>query len=267
MRADYNVLYWRSDGPLDVQKLKRDYLSGAHDGLFLRFTGDVRVADLDFLLDIQELRYVEIDGRVEDDSHAFRIPGLRELVLLTRSQVAIPAASNASLHSLAVDDRAGEVDLSTFTGLAQVTIWGSGRRSLEFLGTAPRLTYFKLEGVGQAIDLSGISKCVALRDLEILEACVDSLSPLRELVELRRCWLLGRGNCTPSEPLDFAHLLTLRNLAELRVTNAGTARSVAPLLELESLRDLRLRGTRILAEDSALLDGLRGRVRIVAPDE
>lgn len=96
---------------------------------------------------------------------------------------------------------------------------------------------------------------------------MGSLLPLRHLVELRRCWLVGDGTECRRNALDFADLSNLSNLEELRVTYAGSVQSVAPLVELESLRDLRLRGTRIISEDSALFDVIRERMKFVAPSD
>ncbi|MGW2471368.1 hypothetical protein [Streptomyces bauhiniae] len=267
MRADFNVLNWRADESIDERELRRQYQSGEFNGLFLRMGGSARLDSLDFLSSLPELKYLEIEGRVADDSQAFGIAGLRELVLLTRGRVAIPAVQNASLTALAVDDRAGAIDLAGFSALASLTLWSSGRSDLEFLRSAPWISSFKLEGLGQIVDLCGLENCAKLDDLEILEARVESLAPLRGLQYLRRCWLIGGGESIQPEPLDFNAVSALNNLEELRVTYGGEARSVAPLLSMNSLRDLRLRGTRVVAGDSDLLSALPDSVRIVGPEE
>ncbi|MER5184755.1 hypothetical protein ABT009_41800 [Streptomyces sp. NPDC002896] len=267
MRADYSVLNWRAEGSIDDRELVRQYQSGEFNGLFLRVSGNARLGSLDFLSSLPELKYLEIEGRVADDSQAFKISGLRELVLLTRGQVAIPAVQNPSLTVLAVDDRAGAIDLAGFPALTGLTLWSSGRNDLGFLGSAPWISSFKLEGVGQILDLRGLENCAKLDDLEILEARIESLAPLQGLQDLRRCWLIGGGESIQPEPLDFSAVSDLNNLEELRVTYGGEARSVAPLLNMGSLRDLRLRGTRIVAGDSDLLSEFPDSVRIVGPEE
>ncbi|MFI7368377.1 hypothetical protein ACIBO4_40195 [Streptomyces sp. NPDC050149] len=267
MRADYSVLNWRVDEPIDERELGRQYQSGEFNGLFLRASGSVRLGSLDFLSSLPDLKYLEIEGRVADDSQAFKIAGLRELVLLTKGQVAIPAVRNASLAALALDDRAGAIDLAGFPALTRLTLWSSGRSDLGFLRRAPRVSSFKLEGVGQIVDLRGLENCTKLDDLEVLEARVESLSPLQSLLDLRRCWLIGGGESIQPEPLDFSAVSALNKLEELRVTYGGEVRSVAPLLSMGSLRDLRLRGTRVVAGDSALLSQLPDSVRIVGPEE
>ncbi|WP_158694444.1 hypothetical protein [Streptomyces canus] len=267
MRADYSVLNWRADGSIDEHELGRQYHSGEFNGLFLRVSGSARLGSLDFLSSLPDLKYLEIEGRVTDDSQAFEIAGLRELVLLTRGQVAIPAGRNASLTTLAVDDRAGAIDLAGFPALARLTLWSSGRSDLGFLRSAPWISSFKMEGIGQIVDLRGLEDCTKLDDLEILEARVESLAPLRGLQDLRRCWLIGGGESIQPEPLDFNAVSALNNLEELRVTYGGEVRSVAPLLNMGSLRDLRLRGTRVVAGDSGLLGEFPDSVRIVGPED
>lgn len=86
MRADYSVLNWRADESIDEHELGRQYQSGEFNGLFLRVSGNARLGSLDFLFSLPELKYLEIEGRVADDSQAFKIAGLRELVLLTRGK-------------------------------------------------------------------------------------------------------------------------------------------------------------------------------------
>jgi hypothetical protein len=267
MRADYSVLNWRSDAPIDEHEIVKQYQSGGFDGLFLRMSGGARLDSLDLLPSLPDLKYLEIEGNVADDSRAFKIPGLRELVLLTKGKVEIPAVQQGSLEVLAIDDRVCEIDLSGFPALTSLTLWSSGRRDLEFLENSPWISSFKLEGVGQVMDLRGLESCVKLADLEILEARIESLSPLRDLQELRRCWLIGGGESMQAAPLDFDSVSVLQNLEELRVTYGGEALSVAPLLNIGSLRDLRLRGTRIVAGDSYLLRELPDSVRVVGPDE
>lgn len=135
--------------------------------------------------------------------------------------MAIPAVRNASLATLAVDDRAGAIDLAGFPALTRLTLWSSGRSDLGFLRSAPWISSFKLEGVGQIVDLRGLENCTKLDDLEILEARVESLAPLRGLRDLRRCWLIGGGASIQPEPLDFNAVSALNNLEELRVTYGG----------------------------------------------
>ena len=67
--------------------------------------------------------------------------------------------------------------------------------------------------------------------------------------------------------LDLSHLAGLHQLEELRITYAGAVQSVRPLLDLPSLRDVRLRGTRILDPDETPLERLRETAEVLGPDE
>ncbi|GAB3938461.1 hypothetical protein GCM10029976_052980 [Kribbella albertanoniae] len=227
----------------------------------------MRLVSLDFLSGLPELKYLEIEGRIADDSQAFEVAGLRELVLLTKGQAAVPAVRSESLEVLAVDDRAGAIDLAGLPALTRLTLWSSSRSDLGFLRSAPGISSFKLEGAGQLVDLCGLENCARLEDLEILEARVESLAPLGSLRHLRRCWLIGGGESTQAEPLDLDAVSALDSLDDLRIVYGGQVRSVAPLLSMRSLRDVRLRGTRVVAGDSALLGELPDSVRIVRPED
>lgn len=193
MRSDYKVLNWRAHGPLDDRALVREYRARDFNGLFLRAPKNRRLGGLGFLSSLQGLQYLEIEARVADDSVAFEVPGLRELVLLTRGRRGIPSVENATLETLAVDDRSGEIDLGGLTALTRLTVWSSRRENLGFLARSPGISSFKFEGVGQLLDLRGLESCSGIKELEVLEARVRSLAPLRELQCLRRCWLIGGG--------------------------------------------------------------------------
>jgi hypothetical protein len=267
VRTDYSVLNVRSDGQIDDRNLREQFQSGQFNGLFLRLSKGSRLRDLDFLGHIPGVEYLEIEGRVGDDSAAFQLPGLRELVLLTKGEAVIPAARNPSLTVLAFDDRGGVIDLEGFPALTKLTIWSSRRTDVNFLSGATELESFKMEGAGQVLDLRSLDRCRKLQDLEIIDARAKSLGPLRQLEQLRRCWLIGGGRLVQAEPLDFNDVSGLSALEELRVTYGGEVSSVAPLLGMTSLRDVRLRGTRIVAGDSMLLDEFSDSVTVVAPDE
>ncbi|WP_125206584.1 MULTISPECIES: hypothetical protein [Isoptericola] len=260
------MLNLQADGQIDENEIVEQYRSGRFNGLFLRLSRGSRLRNLDFLARMPRIEYLEIEGRVVDDSAAFQVPGLRELVLLTKGEAAIPRGRNSSLSVLAFDDRGDRIDLEGFPSLTGLTIWSSLRRDLDFLGDVTELASFKLEGTGQILDLSGLDRCRKLYELEIVETRAKSLVPLGQLKRLRRCWLVGGGRLVQAEPLDFNDVSGLSGLEELRVTYGGEVRSVAPLLGMSSLRDVRLRGTTVVAGDSILLDEFPDSVTVVGPD-
>ncbi|WP_406132511.1 hypothetical protein [Streptomyces zaomyceticus] len=267
MRSDYNTLIWDVRRDVDFDGMLSAYSEGNCDGIYLRLQSGVELDHLDFLAGLPGVRYVEVNGSVRDDSRAFKLPGVVELVLLTRSQAPVPVELGDSLRSLAVDDRPGVLGSAGFARLRALTLWSFGRPDFRFLTDASNLEYLKVEGLGHMVDLGGMESCCALRELELLEIRVEDLAPLRSLRELMRLWIIGsRRSGDSSGPLCLADLSGLRVLRELRITNSGAVESVESLLELPALTDVRLRGTRVLDGTGEALQTLSERARVVGPD-
>lgn len=106
----------------------------------------------------------------------------------------------------------------------------------------------------------------ARKEAELLELQVESLEPLGSLQNLLRLWLIGPGETDFSATLSLADLSGLMALRELRITNSGAVQTAEPLLGLPALRDVRLRGTRVLDESVEALQVLSQRARVVGPD-
>jgi hypothetical protein len=267
MRADYSVLTRDIGLNSALDDLIEEFIDGGHDGIYVRIPQGVELEHLDILAQLPGLKYVEVNGAVRDDSHAFSLPGVTELVLLTRSQVPLRAPVSDSLELLAIDDRPGVLDLSGFRRLQGLTIWSYARDDLRFLSGAPNLQRLKLEGLGQVVNLSGIASCRSLVDAELLEIQAESLAPLRSLGNLMRLWLIGPTESSTPSVLSLDDLSAMRFLRELRITNSGVVQSAEPLLRLSELRDIRLRGTAVLDPSTEVLQILSRRARVVGPDE
>lgn len=265
MRADYNTLIWDVQGSIEFDGLLRSFIEGRCDGIYLRVQRGVEIDDLDFLAELPDLKYVEVNGAVRDDSRAFSLPDVVELILLTRSRIPVPETVSDALESLGVDDRPGTLDLSGLARLRALTLWSFARPDLRFLSGAPNLEWLKLEGLGSAVDLRGIEGCRSLVEAELLELQVESLEPLRSLQNVVRLWLIGPQERQTSEPLSLADLSGLRALRELRIINSGAVQTAEPLLAMPALQDVRLRGTRVLDGSVEALQALSQRARVVGP--
>jgi hypothetical protein len=236
------------------------------DGVYLRVERGAGLDDVEFLADFPSLRYVEISGRVEDDTASFGLPGLEELILLTRCQVPIPASTSA-LARIGFDDRPGKDALSAITGLRELSMWLWDGPDFTFLGRQPQLSRLTVEGKRSVYSLSGLELCDALVDVELKEMRAESLRPIRGLTKLRRLWLLGNRQAGGSpNVLDLADLPG-SDLEELRLIYGGAVGSVRPLTALGKLRDVRLRGTTVADADLTPLTELADRAIVVGPDD
>lgn len=267
MRGDYNVLTWEVGHDSPIDDLRERFIDGGHDGVYIRVPRGLELEYLDFLTQLPGLKYVEVNGSVLDDSHAFSLPVVEELVLLTRSQAPVRAPMSESLVSLGVDDRPGALFFSGLTRIQRLTVWSFAREEFGFLTGIPTLEKLKVEGLGQVVDLSGIESCRSLVDVELLGIRVKGLAPLRNLKSLHRLWLIGPSGAGAATTLNLDEISEMRFLNELRITNSGSVQSVEPLLGMPELKDIRLRGTMILDPNSDALQLLSRSARVVGPSE
>ncbi|GID94101.1 hypothetical protein ACFQFC_09425 [Amorphoplanes digitatis] len=267
MRMDYDVLTWDIGSGPGVDDLPTAFIDGGYDGIYIRIERGVRLKNLDFLGQLPGLKYVEVKGAVRDDSHAFSLSGVVELVLLTRSKVPLPVTVSDTLESLGIDDRPGVLEFSGLARLQHLTLWLCARRDLQFLSGAPGLLWLKVEGLGQVVNLSGIENCRLLLEVELLEIQAESLSPLGAVQNLLRLRLIGSRKSTISSGLNLDELCGLSRLRELRITNSRSVQSVEPLLGLPEIQDVRMRNTRILDPDAEVQQRLSRRGTFLGPDD
>lgn len=263
-RLDYRVINWHVDDGFDLQALRHSYRVGGHNGVSLRIANAHRLANVEFIDDFPGLEFIEVMGRVSDDSHVFEVDGVREVVLLTRCRKAIPPHVVPSLEAVGVDCRPGLGHLSSLPGLATLQIWNFRDADLTCLPESRSTSTLRIEAGNQEISLSGIESLPALAELEILQARVASLNPLRNLSKLRRLWLIG-DTAGASERTLVLDDLPRHSLEELRLTYQGSIVSLSAVVDFPRLRDLRLRGTSIADENLDPLVALSERAEVVGP--
>lgn len=269
MRNDFRVLsHSPADGPWDLPQLQQRFADGGFNGLNIRFIHPAAFKSLDFLVGLEGLQYLEVNGRIRNDVAAFELPELRELTLATRSPRPIPEFASSSLTRLGIDDRDGKDNIATLEGLQELAIWLWKGRNLAFLhGAELPLRKLRLEGKKQVAALDGIAGCRNLAEVEVREARIESLEPLSGLTALRSVRVLSGYRAKGEACLDLSNLTRLKGLEELHLCDAGAIRSLRPLLDLPALRDVRLGGAEILDGDLSPLSSLSTRATVVRPDE
>lgn len=250
----------------ELDGLKREFESAGYELLWLRVRPPAKLRDLSFLHDIQGIRELDVQGSVQDDTHAFRIQGLRSLALLTRCHRPIPAVDFGGLTELALDNRPGLEHLQDIHRLETLRIFGWPGTSFAFLGTQSNLSTLRVEGRRQVSSLEGLDSCPGLEDVELLDMRVSGLAPLAAAQQLRKLWILGHDTNSEHVTLDLAHLADLQHLAELRITQCGRVRSLRPVATFTSLTDFRIRDTEVLDGDLTPLTQLAAHARVVGPN-
>lgn len=242
MRNDYRVLSKGPlDGPWDLATLRENFVRGGFNGLNLRFSSPPPLKDLDFLTDYEGLEYLEVTGNISNDLAAFRLPNLRELLLLTKSSRKIPGFTSPNLVRLGFDDRPGRDLVSNLSSLQELMVWRWRGTDIRFLGSPPPpIKKLRIDGMRQLISLHGIEECLRLTDLEVRESRVEGLGPMSSLVNLERIRIFPAYRAKGDTCLDLAELLPLKKLKQLNLIYVGAIRSLWPLLQMPSLRDLRL---------------------------
>jgi hypothetical protein len=204
---------------------------------------------------------------VKDDTAAFRVDGLKELTLLTGCRRPVPRSGGAALTDLCMCDRPG---VDSLPGMAQLTFLKLLRwrgETTSFLAGIPRLEMLFVEGKRQFTDLNGLEGCPSLVRMNMVDVQGESLAPLAGLTELQWLTICGDWKMRNENALDLADLARLQRLHTLVLTYAGQILSLAPLASLPALRDVRLRGTRIVDGDLEPLVRLPVNTNIVGPDD
>lgn len=266
MRDGFRVLSVTADKTNWTEHMVADYLQGGYEGIYIRVGKGDRLDNLVWVRRISGLKYLEVNGRVIDDTDAFRIGSLRELILLTRCTAAVPRITAPGLERLGIDDRPGKSNVAALPNLRALLVWSWVDADLGFLNDVRGITSLHVEGDRGMVSLNGIEECLSLEEIEIVGMRVSSLSPLADLSNLRRLWVIGDTDAQ-NVLLDLHDLGRLSRLEELRLTLAGAVQSVRPLAGLSNLRDIRLRGTRVIAGDEGELRNLGGGPTVVLPNE
>jgi hypothetical protein len=277
MRQDYRVMTWKSydtawaqgDGKWSDAARQR-YTDGGYDGVFYQFRLPVRHADLAFLHELPGLRFVEIDGRVADDTAVFGLGGLEEAILIHQCSLPIPEIAAVGMKRLCVfGNRRGLERVSELRKLHDLTVFGWKGEDLGFLAGCKSLKRLKIEAMRQLVSLAGLEGCRKLEAIELWDARAVSLTPLAELRGLKRLALIGDYRMERNCLLDLSDIETLGELEALTITFAGSdaLTSLEPLTRMPRLREVRLRGTYVLDGDLSPLSGLRPGTIVVGPNE
>ncbi|MEU7925318.1 hypothetical protein [Micromonospora sp. NPDC049107] len=214
----------------------RRYVEGGCDAVFLAFDSDTgRTLDLSFLRDLPNLRRVAIEGPLRDDTLVFELEDLLGLSLLTRSKKAARLDLTPKLDTLVLSERPGLETIGALSALQHLTIDRYAGSDLTLLGAKSELVYLRIEGRKAALSLHGVEEAHQLRQLEVVDAAVDSLEPLARLVELQEVVVRPNARSAPVEPLRLDPVAGLPNLHTLRL---GAIASASPLAAASGLRRL-----------------------------
>jgi hypothetical protein len=259
-------MWWQpDDGPWSEAATQR-YLDGGYHGVYLQLGRGTKSPHLEFLREVPGLRYLEVNGKVIDDTAAFRIPELEELILLTGSKRAIPTLEDlAELGRLGIDDRPGKESIRHASKLQHLTIWRWKGPDLRFLASSSQLRSLRIEGTMNLVSLAGVEGCPDLREIEMTQLRVDTLQPLAQLSSLKTLRLIGSPRIDETPHLDLVDIVGLRNLEQLTLTYAGEVRSLRPIARMPALTEVRLRGTHLVDNDLEPLSALPPTVTVVGP--
>ncbi|MEV8516860.1 hypothetical protein [Dactylosporangium sp. NPDC051484] len=220
---------WRADDT-------RRYAERGCDAVFLAFGDDIgRKLDLTFLSDLPGLRRVAIEGPLRDDTLVFELEDLLGLALMTRSKKAVRLDRTPKLDTLLLSQRPGLETIGALAALEYLTINRCTGSDLTLLGAKPELVYLRIEGRYGPLALRGIEAAPKLRQLEVIDATVESLEPLADLVELQELVVRPNSTLEPPEPL---RLDPVANLPDLHTLRLGAIASAAPLAVARGLRRL-----------------------------
>lgn len=237
------------------------YVSGGYDTVVLTPERGDKVT-LDFLRDLPNLRGIDIDGPVRDDTPVFDVPSLEVLTLLTRSKKPLRLDALPNLRELAVHDRPGLDGVAALT-LRRLLVAGWRGADLTFLGDQPELGYLRVEGRKQRARLDGVERAPRLDELMVLDVCLESVEPLRGLANLRELHLTGVPGMPAEQPWDLSALAGKPRLAWFHAGHQGPIRSLAPLRDLPALTSVGVGvGAEILDGDLSVLVDLPPHVSV-----
>ena len=129
-------------------------------------------------------------------------------------------------------------DLAYFRNLALLEIFSFGITSLDPFPALPSLKTFRLRAGERVFDISPLTRCAKLRDLDLCGTALQSAQPLEQLTMLHTLNLYGCG----VEGLEWLRGLVSLSSLEL---NGNAVADLTPLAGLKKLKVLNLGGNRI----------------------
>jgi hypothetical protein len=179
------------------------YVAGGYEGVHYRIPRGVKHASLEFLLPLPGLRYLSVQGPVTDGSAVNAIGSLERLTLLTRSKVplAVDRLHQPWRRPTPGSGRPARID--------RVAVAVPGRMA----GSGPVVSRGQAEAdlaatrrAAARLSLDGVEGCAGLRELEVLDYRLPSLTPLRDRTALERIWLSGPRRLPADNNLDLDDL-------------------------------------------------------------
>lgn len=224
----------RDDQPWTLRDTER-YHAGGYNGVKLYPERGSKLT-LEFVRDLQGLRYVEVSGPVADDTPVFDVPALEDLTILTGSKKPLRLEALPLLRRLAVHHRPGLEGVASLPGLTSLFVGRWQGPDLAFLGDKPKLESLRLEGRRKLrASLDGIERAPHLDELMVLDVRIESIEPLRGLTNLREIHLTGVPGMEEGEPWDLTVLTGKPRLEWFHAASQGSAHTLAPLREIPSL--------------------------------
>jgi len=265
----FKVLQWSGDfdgawADGGVERYRRE----GFNGLDLTPGGEWTPADLEFLEELEGLRFLEVRGKVPDDLVAFRHEELEELTLATGSRRRVPEVVRPQLKALCLADRPGVEVAQRWPNLERIRIGGWRGIDLGQVVGAARLSRVYLEGRRQQGTLRGVETCTSLTELISINYSIEDTAPLTGLDNLREVRLMAASPTPSHGRVSFADLAG-PDLRRIWISNARNLLDFDALRSLPRLRELRLIECAVGAPDAELLTSLPASVdiRIIDPVE
>lgn len=236
----FKILQWSGsfDGPWSDEASSR-YREGGYDGLSVYAGMGWNGGDIGFLDGLVGLRYLSLNTRIKSDLRTFLTPSLEELVLNTGCRLVPPDVSQESVRKAVVQDRPGLDAGRRWPEIESLRIGAWKGNSLEFLRGARKLSTIYLEGKRQSGDLAGLEPCSFLRELRSVNYAINDTAPLRGLQNLTSVDLMAARPTGPHGRVDLADF-SGSNLRRLWISNAPQIFHVESLLEIPTIREIRL---------------------------
>jgi hypothetical protein len=118
---------------------------------------------------------------LKDDTVAFDVVSLQELVLYTRSTKPLGVDRLPNLANLVIDGRPGLDSARSHPPLRAIQVHSHQELDLRWLGVPPRLQEVALHGRWRPLDVAAATQMTTLRALRVTKATMDDLSPARSM--------------------------------------------------------------------------------------
>jgi len=264
--SDFRIMRWHGamDGPWSPEAARK-FREQGYDGLTILAGRDWIPRTLNFVEELEGLRSFSFTGKVQDDSSAFRVLSLEELSLVTGSKARLPEVLQPRLRRVAMIDRPDINVNSRWPAVASLRMGEWKGRDLRVLSGASELTEVYLEGRRQQGTLEGVESCVSLKSLTVVNYSVLNADPLRSLKALSTVKLLAAEPTPTHGKIDLSVLAGSR-IEKLWVSNAAGFLNLDSLTDTQSMREMRIIGSRLSESDMRTLSAFPKWIRVQIVD-